>query len=115
MTVYSCSILRYFQLINYSFLSTLRFRVKNYSYLVILRFSFKFYVKLLCIPGDSNFLDRYCSTDFGEIKVITPPDRRVWQSFKFVSFLFFPVSKVGLLLMGNTAGFVICCLAHCYT
>ena len=36
--------------------------------------------------------------------VITPPTRRVWRSFKFAPFLFFfPVSKVGLPLMGDTA------------
>ena len=34
-------------------------------------FSFKFYVKLcLYIPGDSNFLDRYCFIDFSEIRVV---------------------------------------------
>ena len=39
------------------------------------------------------------------MSVITPPTRRVWRSFKFVPFLFyfFPVSKVGLPLMGDTA------------
>ena len=37
-------------------------------------------------------------------EIITPPTRRVWRSFKFAPFLFFfPVSKVGLPLMGDTA------------
>ena len=43
--------------------------------------------------------------------VITPPARRAWRSYKFASldfsvffFLFFSVSKVGLPLMGDTAG-----------
>ena len=31
--------------------------------------------------------------------------RRAWRSFKFAPFLFFPVSNVGLPLMGDTAGF----------
>ena len=36
--------------------------------------------------------------------LVTPPTRRVWRSFKFAPFLFFfPVSKVGLPLMGDTA------------
>ena len=38
------------------------------------------------------------------LAIITPPTRRVWRSFKFAPFLgFFPVSKVGLPLMGDTA------------
>ena len=37
-------------------------------------------------------------------RLVTPPTRRVWRSFKFAPFLFFfPVSKVGLPLMGDTA------------
>ena len=37
---------------------------------------------------------------------ITPPARRAWRSYKFAPFLFFsffPVSKVGAPLMGDTA------------
>ena len=35
--------------------------------------------------------------------VITPPARRAWRSYKFAPFVFFPVSKVGAPLMGDTA------------
>ena len=36
--------------------------------------------------------------------IITPPARRTWRSYKFAPFLgFFPVSKVGAPLMGDTA------------
>ena len=38
--------------------------------------------------------------------IITPPARRAWRSYKFAPFLFFsffPVSKVGAPLMGDTA------------
>ena len=37
--------------------------------------------------------------------LITPPARRAWRSYKFAPFLFvfFPVSKVGAPLMGDTA------------
>ena len=47
--------------------------------------------------------------------IFTPPARRAWRSIKFAPFLFyfFPVSKVGLPLMGDTA--FLCCLAHCDT
>ena len=39
-------------------------------------------------------------------KLFTPPTRMVWRSFKFAPFLFFlSMSKVGLPLMGDTAGF----------
>ena len=48
-----------------------------------------------------------------KFKFITPPARRAWRSYKFAPFLFFsffPVSKVGAPLMGDTA--VHCCLSH---
>ena len=38
--------------------------------------------------------------------IFTPPARRAWRSYKFAPFLFFsffPVSKVGAPLMGDTA------------
>ena len=45
----------------------------------------------------------------GYLQLITPPARRAWWSYKFASleffvFFFFSVSKVGLPLMGDTAG-----------
>ena len=45
--------------------------------------------------------------------IITPPARRAWRSYKFAPLLFFsffPVSKVGAPLMGDTA--VHFCLSH---
>ena len=39
-----------------------------------------------------------------KFQLITPPARRAWRSYKFAPFLFFfPVSKVGAPLMGDTA------------
>ena len=43
-----------------------------------------------------------------QFMLITPPARRAWRSCKFAPFLFFfhlSMSKVGLPLMGDTAGF----------
>ena len=42
------------------------------------------------------------------LHIFTPPARRAWRSCKFAPFLFFfhlSMSKVGLPLMGDTAGF----------
>ena len=39
-----------------------------------------------------------------QLKLITPPARRAWRSFKFAPFLFFfSVSEVGAALTGDTA------------